>query len=153
MKNIVVTFFVGFLFSCGTVDKVEAQFENKVAESFHQDWIAGVRGGGGGIKFKLKLKTELSEGAELKRVIFKGFEASFSQLDTLYYQAVIITGVNQERFEGDDKSTSSSPRSNIQLKDNEAILVFSKSGKEYQQKITNVVKKSALEYPSARPKF
>jgi len=71
----------------------------------------------------------------------------------LSYNAAIITGVNQERFEGDKKSTSTSPKNDTQLKDNEAVLVFLKNGKEYQQKITNVTEKPALEYPSAKPKF
>ena len=105
------------------------------------------------LNFNLKLKSELPKGVELKCVIFKGFEVPFTQQDALSYNAAIITGVNQERFEGDKKSTSSSPKNNIELKDNEAILVFSKNGKEYQQKITNVTEKPALEYPSARPKF
>ena len=153
MKNLIVVFLVGFLVSCGTANKAEAQSEINVAEAFYQGWTAGVRGGGGGINFNLKLKSELPKGVELKRVIFKGFEAPFSLQDTLSYNAAIITGVNQERFEGDKKSTSSSPKNNIELKDNEAIVVFSKNGKEYQQKITNVVEKPALEYPSARPKF
>ena len=153
MKNIIVAFFVGFLVSCGTANKAEAQSEIKVAEAFYQGWIGGVRGGGGGINFNLKLISELPKGVELKRVIFKGFEVPFTQQDALSYNAAIITGVNQERFEGDKKSTSSSPKNNIELKDNEAILVFSKNGKEYEQKTTNVVEKPALDYPSARPKF
>ena len=41
----------------------------------------------------------------------------------------------------------------ITLAENEAILIFSKNGKEYQQKITKVIEKPALEYPSAKPKF
>ena len=153
MKNLIVIFWVGFLISCGTANKVEAQSEIKVAEAFYQGWVGGVRGGGGGINFHVTLKSELPKGIELKRVIFKGFEVPFNKQDTLNYQAAIITGVNQERFEGDKKSTSSSPKNNTKLKDNEAILIYSKNGKEYQQKITNVVEKPALEYPSARPKF
>ena len=47
MKNIIVAFFVGFLVSCGTANKAEAQSEIKVAEAFYQGWIGGVRGGGG----------------------------------------------------------------------------------------------------------
>lgn len=153
MKNIIVAFFVGFLVSCGTANKAEAQSEIKVAEAFHQSWVAGVRGGGGGINFNLTLKSELPKEIELKRVIFKGFEVPFVQQDTLHYHAPIITGVNQERFEGDEKHTATSPKNNTKLKDNEAILIYTKNGKEYQQKITNVVEKPALEYPSARPKF
>ncbi len=153
MKNLIVVFLVGFLVSCGTANKAEAQSEINVAEAFYQGWTAGVRGGGGGINFNLKLKSELPKGVELKRVIFKGFEAPFSLQDTLSYNAAIITGVNQERFEGDKKSTSSSPKNNIELKDNEAILIFLKNGKEIRQTIKEVKEKPMLLYPSAKPKF
>ena len=138
------------IISCGSTHIIA---QDNIESATYQGWVGGVRGGGGGINFNLKLKSELPKGVELKRVIFKGFEVSFAQQDALSYNAAIITGVNQERFEGDKKSTSSSPKNNIELKDNEAILVFSKNGKEYQQKITNVTEKPALEYPSARPKF
>jgi hypothetical protein len=150
MKYLATILLSLIIISCGSTNIIA---QDNIELATYQGWTAGVRGGGGGINFELKLKSELLKGIELKRLIFKGFEAPFSQQDTLSYNAAIITGVNQERFEGDKKSTSSSPKSNIKLNDNEAILVFSKNGKEYQQKITNVVEKPALEYPSARPKF
>ena len=150
MKYLVTILLSLVIISCSSTHIIA---QDNIESATYQGWIGGVRGGGGGINFNLKLKSELPKGVELKRVIFKGFEVPFTQQDALSYNAAIITGVNQERFEGDKKSTSTSPKNNIELKDNEAILVFSKNGKEYQQKITNVVEKPALEYPSARPKF
>ena len=150
MKYLVTILLSLVIISCSSTHIIA---QDNIESATYQGWIGGVRGGGGGINFNLKLKSELPKGVELKCVIFKGFEVSFAQQDALSYNAAIITGVNQERFEGDKKSTSSSPKNNIELKDNEAILVFSKNGKEYQQKITNVTEKPALEYPSARPKF
>jgi hypothetical protein len=138
------------IISCGSSHIIA---QDNIESATYQGWTAGIRGGGGGINFNLKFKSELPKGVELKRVIFKGFEVPFSQQDALSYNAAIITGVNQERFEGDKKSTSTSPKNDTQLKDNEAVLVFFKNGKEYQQKITNVTEKPALEYPSAKPKF
>lgn len=149
MKNFISIVFL-ILFSCSSQHKMIK--ESAIVASY-QSWVAGVRGGGGGINFNLKFKSELPKGIELKRVIFKSFEAPFSQQDSLQYHAAIITGVNQERFDGDQKGTSFSPKNNAKLKDNEAILIFFKNGKEYQQKITNVIEKPALEYPSAKPKF
>jgi hypothetical protein len=66
---------------------------------------------------------------------------------------MIKTPGNQQKIEGDDSQTYTSPKNALTLADNEAILIFQKDGKEYQQKITNVTEKPALEYPSARPKF
>ena len=145
MKNLIVVFLVGFLVSCGTANKAEAQSEINVAEATYQGWTAGVRGGGGGINFNLKLKSELPKGVELKRVIFKGFEAPFSQQDTLSYNAAIITGVNQERFEGDEKNTTSSPKNTTKLKDNEDLAngikkIFNLSESEYDNFSNNAFK-------------
>ena len=66
---------------------------------------------------------------------------------------MIKTPSNQEKIEGDDTQIYTSPKNALTLADNEAILIFLKNGKEYQQKITNVTEKPALEYPSAKPKF
>lgn len=150
MKHYISILFLILVTSCSSQDKL---IKESSIEAFYQGWVGGVRGGGGGINFYLTLKSELPKGTELIRVIFKGFEAPFSQQDSFQYYATIITGINQERFEGDKKSTSTSPKNNAKLQNNEAILVFSKNGKEYQQKITKVIEKPALEYPSAKPKF
>ena len=150
MKYLVTILLSLVIISCGSTHIIA---QDNIESATYQGWVGGVRGGGGGINFNLKLKSELPKGVELKRVIFKGFEVPFTQQDALSYNAAIITGVNQERFEGDKKSTSTSPKNDTQLKDNEAVLVFLKNGKEYQQKITNVTEKPALEYPSEKPKF
>lgn len=150
MKFIVIILMSILVTSCSCSNIIA---QDNIESASYQSWTAGVRGGGGGINFNLKLSSELPKGVVLKRVVFKGFEVKFVQQDALFYQAAIITGVNQERFEGDQKNVSSSTKSDIKTNDNEAILIFSKNGKEYQQKITNVVEKPALEYPSAKPKF
>ena len=90
---------------------------------------------------------------ELKKVIFRGYEVPFDKQDNLHLQAMIKTPGNQQKFEGDDSQIYTSPKNALTLADNEAILIFTKDGKEYQQKITNVIEKPSLEYPSAKPKF
>ncbi len=153
MKNLIVVFFVGFIISCGSVNKAEAQSEIKVAEASHQNWVAGVRGGGSGINFYLELKTELPTNIQLKKVIFRGYEVPFEKQDNLHFQAMIKTLGNQQKHDDDNSQTYTSPKNALTLANNEAILIYLKKGKEYQQKITNVIEKPALEYPSARPKF
>lgn len=153
MKKLIVLFFVGVIVSCGTVNKAKAQSEIKVAEASHQSWVAGVRGGGSGINFYLELKSELPTNLELKKVIFRGYQVPFEKQDNLHFKAIIKTEGNQQKFDGDNSQIYTSPKNAITLAENEAILIFSKNGKEYQQKITKVIEKPALEYPSARPKF
>lgn len=126
--------------------------ENKLSASY-ETWVAGVRGGGSGINFYLELKSELPSNVELKKVIFRGYEVPFEKHDNLHFQAMIKTSGNQQKFEGDDSQIITSPKNALTLAEDEAVLVFLKNGKEYQQKISNVKEKPGLEYPSARPKF
>ena len=126
--------------------------ENNFSASY-ETWVAGVRGGGSGINFYLELKSELPSNVELKKVIFRGYEVSFEKQDNLHFQAMIKTSGNQQKFDGDDSQIYTSPKNALTLAENEAILIFTKDGKEYQQKITNVIEKPSLEYPSAKPKF
>ena len=150
MKNYVSILFLILVTSCSSQDKVIK--ESAIVASY-QGWVAGVRGGGSGINFYIDLKSELPANIELKKVIFRGYEVPFEKQDNLHFQAMIKTPGNQEKIEGDDTQIYTSPKNALTLADNEAILIFLKNGKEYQQKITNVTEKPALEYPSAKPKF
>ena len=150
MMQYIATIFLGILLISCNATKVIAQ--DNIQSASYQSWVAGVRGGGGGIIFNLKLNSEFPKEVVLKRLIFKGYEVSFNEINLVTYQAAINTGVNQERVNGSNNSASSSKNS-TKLKDNEAILIFLKDGKEIQQKISNVEKMPSLEYPSAKPKF
>lgn len=150
MKNYISILFLILVTSCSSQDKVIK--ESTIVASY-QSWVAGVRGGGSGINFYIDLKSELPVNIELKKLIFRGYEVPFEKQDNLHFQAMIKTPSNQEKIEGDDTQIYTSPKNALTLADNEAILIFLKNGKEYQQKITNVNEKPALEYPSAKPKF
>jgi hypothetical protein len=150
MKNYILILFLILVTSCSSQDKIIK--ESAIAASY-QTWVAGVRGGGSGINFYVDLKAELSKEIELKRVIFRGYEVPFEKQDALHFFASIKTEGNQQKFDGDDSQVFTSPKNVLKLAENEAVLIFFKNGKEYQQKITNVIEKPALEYPSAKPKF
>ena len=150
MRNYVSILFLILVTSCSSQDKIIK--ESTILASY-QTWIAGVRGGGSGINFSLELKSELPSNIQLKKLIFRGYEVPFEKQDALHFMAIIKTEGNQQKFDGDDSQIYTSPKNAITLAENEAILIFSKNGKEYQQKITKVIEKPALEYPSAKPKF
>ena len=150
IQYILYIFFATTLISCNSTETIVQ--ENNLSASY-QTWVAGVRGGGSGINFYVDLTSELPIHIELKRVIFRGYEVPFEKQDNLHFQAMIKTPGNQQKYEEDNAPNVTSPKNDTKLQDNEAILVFSKKGKEYQQKITNVIEKPSLEYPSAKPKF
>lgn len=150
MKKLLPFFFLIVMSSCSSRDKI---IEASTIEASYQTWVAGVRGGGSGINFYVELKSELPPNVALKRVIFRGYEVPFEKQDRLHFQAMIKTSGNQQKYEGDDSQIFTSPKNALTLADNEAILVFSKKGKGCQQRITNIIEKPSLEYPSTKPKF
>ena len=150
MRNYVSIFFLILVTSCSSQDKIIK--ESTILASY-ETWVAGVRGGGSGINFYVDLKTELSEEIELKKVIFRGYEVPFEKQDALHFIARIKTEGNQQKFDGDDSQIYTSPKNALTLAENEAILIFSKNGKEIRQTIKEVKQKPMLLYPSAKPKF
>ena len=149
MKNFISIVFLILVSSCSCQDKIVN--ESSIIASY-ETWVAGVRGGGSGINFYVDLKTELSEEIELKKVIFRGYEAPFEKQDNLHFQAMIKTSGNQQKFDGDDSQIYTSPKNALTLAENEAILIFSKNGKEIRQTIKEVKQKPMLLYPSVKPK-
>ncbi|CAM3767149.1 hypothetical protein FLCU109888_00590 [Flavobacterium cucumis] len=150
MKHYISILFLILVTSCSSQDVI---IKESAIEASYQSWVAGIRGGGSGINFYIDLKSELPPNIELKKVIFRGYEVTFENQDELHLIARIKTEGNQQKSEEDDTQIYTSPKNALILADKEAILVFSKNGKEYQQKITNVIEKPSLEYPSAKPKF
>ena len=145
--------YVLFLFlaiSCSSQDKIIQ--ENNLSASY-EAWVAGVRGGGSGITFFVDLNIPLENDIELKRVIFRGYEALFKKQDALHFAATIITAGNQQKTAINEGQTSIRPPSTATLAENEAILIFSINGKEVKQTIKKVKEKPMLQYPSVKPKF
>ena len=149
MRNYVSILFLILVTSCSSQDKVIK--ESAIVASY-QGWVAGVRGGGSGINFYIDLKSELPANIELKKLIFRGYEAPFEKQDNLHFQAMIKTSGNQQKFDGDDSQIYTSPKNALTLAENEAILIFSKNGKEIRQTIKEVKQKPMLLYPSVKPK-
>ncbi len=149
MKRLLLFLFSVTIISCSSQKKVIQE----TLQTSYETWVAGVRGGGSGINFYVELKTELSKEIELKKVIFRGYEAPFEKQDALHFMARIKTEGNQQKFEGDNSQIYTSPKNALPLAENEAILIFIKNGKEIRQTIKDVKQKPMLEYPSAKPKF
>jgi hypothetical protein len=149
MKQLLLLLFSITIISCSSQKKA---LQETLQASF-ETWVAGVRGGGSGINFYVDLKTPLSKEIELKKVIFRGYEATFEKIDALHFIARIKTEGNQQKFDGDDSQIYTSPKNALTLAENEAMLLFSEKEKEINVKMKQVTEKPMLEYPSAKPKF
>ncbi|WP_396210741.1 hypothetical protein [Flavobacterium sp.] len=149
MKQLLLLLFSITMISCSSQKKALQE----TLQASYETWVAGVRGGGSGIHFYVDLKTPLSKEIELEKVIFRGYEVPFEKIDSLHFIARIKTEGNQQKFDGDVTSKSTSPKTQYKLHPEEALLLFVKSGKEIKIKIKKVTERPMLEYPSAKPKF
>jgi len=87
MKRLLLFLFSVTVISCSSQKNVIQE----TIQTSYETWVAGVRGGGSGINFYVELKTELSKEIELKKVIFRGYEAPFEKQDALHFMARIKT--------------------------------------------------------------
>ena len=149
MKQLLLLLFSITMISCSSQKKALQE----TLQASYETWVAGVRGGGSGINFYVDLKTPLSKEIELEKVIFRGYEVPFEKIDSLHFIARIKTEGNQQKFDGDVTSKSTSPKTQYKLHPEEALLLFVKSGKEIKIIIKKVTERPMLEYPSAKPKF
>ena len=152
-----ITFFLSIvLLSCGisktNIQKLEGQ--TQIKEVYSQAWVAGVRGGGAGINVFVNLNSPFEKGLVLEKIQFKNYEATFEKTNELSYIARIDTGQNQLKginIEATDvEEETVVHESKVSLKENQAILFFTKEGKMYSKIIENVEEREMIAYPSVR---
>lgn len=148
MKKIATLSFLITFLACNSQKSSMKSSNDNIVSATYESWVAGIKGGGSGIGFNVTLKKKLPENTQLLRVIFKGYEVKFTTISDLNYQASIRTEGNQREFE----PTTSSPKSNIKLADNEAILIYLIDGKEVQNKIKDVKQLETIHFPNVKPK-
>jgi len=148
MKKIAIFSFLITFLACNSQKNTIKSINDSILTATYESWVAGIKGGGSGINFNITLKNKLPENTQLLRVIFKGYEVKCTAISDLNYQASIRTEGNQKEFE----PTTSSPKSNIKLADNEAVLIYLVDGKEVQNKINNVKRLETIHFPNVKPK-
>lgn len=156
-KTIILFFSLSF-YSCVSSKEVTEIIDNSklqeaIQEVYFQGWVAGVRGGGGGIGFYVNFKKPLEENITLEKVHFRTYEAIFNKANDVSYIANINTSKNQkDKILGETREEvhKEPVNSNINLKGNQAILFFRKDGKLYSKTIENVKEKEMIAYPSMR---
>ena len=132
IQYVLSIFLAATLFSCNTTEIVA---QDNIQSASYQTWVAGVRGGGSGIYFNVEFKSELPSNIELKKVIFRGYQAPFDKQDNLHFQAMIKTPGNQQKFEGDESQIYTSPKNALTSDENQTILIFLKNEKEIEVRI------------------
>lgn len=124
-------------------------------EVYFQRWVAGIQGGGAGITVNLNVKKPLDKAITLTKLQLKVYETTtIEKIDDLHYIARINTHTNDLKLDEDPKKEYGNEiplKSDINLKEGQVKIFFTKNGKSSFQLVEDVQEKEMLAYPSMRP--
>ena len=127
----------------------------KHQEVSYRRWVAGIQGGGSGITIFIDLKEPLNQNLTFKKVQITTFESSsIEKIDDLHYVAHVKTYTNDLKLDENPKEEYGNeipPKSDVNLKEGQVKIFFTKNGKSGFQLVEGVQEKEMLAYPSMRP--
>ena len=143
---------------CSSALKLQKEAPITFGEVYCQNWVAGVQGVGAGLNLFIPV-TDLS--IVLDSVYFRGKVTKLElRQDNLLYVGRFKTNLNQSK----DIIMSSDPKEEyanqmpvkekeipFQLEDDECVVSYKKNEKVLYYKISNIIQKTPLNYPSASP--
>ncbi len=134
--------------SCSSSKEVSPNLSDNIESVYYQKWIAGVQGGGSGINFHVNLNSPLEENVKLEKVQFDTYEVAFEKISETEYIAKINTHQNDLILDENPKKEYGNEAPKVNLKPNEANLIFSINGKEVIHNLQNVKEKPMISYPT-----
>ena len=156
MKNLIIfaIFLTSITFSAQKVKST--YFQNKIANTTVQYWVAGVQGGGSGIIFTIEFKDSLPENIILENVYFKNQKTKIVLHREKKYVANFTGTANKKQeaqvpeYDSYTKPVVINPP--FPISENQAILEYTFKKQKRFFKILNVKEIPSLEYPQARPR-
>ncbi len=133
-------------------NQLQPSFPVGITEVYFQHWVGGIRGGGSGTNVVVTLKKELPKNCTIKQLYFQQKVANPFHISSTQFQFSFKGNANWDR--GNDMPSDVSEKvikMPFPIEDNQAILEYTYNGKTNFYKITNLVEKEMLAYPSARP--
>lgn len=150
LKYIILIFLVFTLFlQCSSAQKLQKNVLFKVDQPYYQKWVAGVKNGGSGINVLLPI-TNLNTKTRVDSLYFRGHKILLATKpnNPNLYIGRILTKVNQN----EDFSPSTEAKIPFDLKENEAVIIYTENDKKKYYKIENIKEKQAEYFPSTPPK-
>ena len=125
--------------------KVQEKSAFKIRKATYKEWVAGIRGGGGGVNVFFTIDGFDSSKITLDSVFFRGQKAKIEKNNSLYIGR-FITEANQQLdmiissdtdAEYGNKAPIKTVKFPFELKDNEAIISYKENGKQkyYKQEL------------------
>lgn len=152
------------LFQCSTAQKLQKEAPINFGEVYCQTWVAGIQGGGSGLNLYIPTSHMTLDHQTLDSVYFRGQVAKLEikeGSDGIIYVGRFQSNFNQPK---DDVILSSDQTEEYQNKlpiktiqipfelgDDECVVSYQKNDKTLNYKISNIVQKAPLNYPSAPP--
>jgi len=165
-KLLALSAFALLLFSfsnCGGTQKTsEMKLEQtppfSVASATHQDWVAGIEGGGSGINVTLTLASK-EAGVTLKEIYFNEDMAPLNAAGNsdlqyaAYFKKDFNNGDSMIMDIDSNKEAQNTPHKKFpfELTINEAVISYTFNGKTGYFKIDTMVRKETLALPSNNP--
>ncbi len=159
--SIVAVFIISAVFiQCGTTQKETSKMVKNppftITEATYQTWVAGIQGGGAGTYVVITFGS-IDSDVEINNFYFGNFKAlaKVQPNNSLLYRANVLNNTNNERLMNIDPkqeaNTLPQPKSQFELEQGNAIIEYNFKGKTYFHKVTKMIEKSPLAYPSANP--
>ena len=140
------------------------QFEENSAiqfgEPYYQTWVAGVEGGGSGINLYIPI-TSKPENIKLDSVYFRGKKSAIElsgnnlfvgRFKSIAFQKKDLVMSNEPFGEYGNEVPDIPEKIPFNLKDDECIISFTENNKLKFIKISGIIKKEPIYYPSAPPR-
>jgi len=155
LKGIILLLSVVTL-SCGGSKTNELNFTTKppftIYKTYSQNWVAGVKGGGSGTNLIIEFSS-VSEGIEFKEIYFRGKRvyASLKRENQIigYFKSEINRDIIMDSEISKEAANIPPKKIPFQLEKNETVISYSKKGKIYYYRISNIEEKEMLAYPQS----
>ncbi len=128
-----------------------------ISSIYSQDWIAGVQGGGSGTNLHLQIE-EIEQGKAIDKVYFRNKMESAKQRQdnsgayTAYFKSNKNRDVIMDNDPVNEAKNTPPDAFKFELEKNEAVISYKVKGTTLYYKISNIVEKPVLAYPSTNPK-
>jgi hypothetical protein len=144
---------------CSSIKKIQQTVPLDLGQVYYQAWIAGIEGGGAGLN--IYIPTE-DNSIELDSVYFRGKAAKleFKNQNGIIYIGRFISDFNKKKdivmsnepnTEFGNEMPKMPPKIPFELKDNECVISYKEGKKTKYFKVSNIVEKDLIPYPSAPP--
>lgn len=156
-----MTFLLVSFSNCGSSQAGKAiSFENTppftISEIYTQDWVAGVQEGGSGTNMHITF-NEITEGIQIEQIYFRKKSVAAIQKPNLkstymgYFKNEPKRDIVMD--ENPVKESKNTPPDvfPFDLKVNEAVISYSSNGDSKYFRISNILEKPLIAYPSTNP--